>query len=178
MLLEDTAEGIVCLHSLLKHFFLFFSMKRPVSRTYIHYLMGLLVLTGSLPGCNQNQKAVEESPSNQPATTDSARTVSTKAADGGASEGVALTEAQYRNAGIQLGQPETRTLSTTLKLTGTLDVAALSTGSSAPVDLKATLDGMLAREGRQELALRCFDFVGTRSALDLAGWDDEDIFAH
>ncbi len=44
--------------------------------------------------------------------------------------------------------------------------------------LKATLDAMLAREGRQDLALRCFDFVGTRSALDLAGWGDEDIFAH
>jgi len=44
--------------------------------------------------------------------------------------------------------------------------------------LKATLDAMLAREGRQELALKCFAFIGTRSALDLAGWGAEDIFAH
>lgn len=44
--------------------------------------------------------------------------------------------------------------------------------------LKATLDAMLAREGRQETALRCFAFVGTRAALDLAGWGEEDIFAH
>ena len=44
--------------------------------------------------------------------------------------------------------------------------------------LKATLDGMLVREGRQELALKCFAFIGTRSALDLAGWGAEDIFAH
>ena len=44
--------------------------------------------------------------------------------------------------------------------------------------LKATLDAMLVREGRQELALKCFDFVGTRAALDLAGWATEDIFAH
>jgi ribonuclease D len=44
--------------------------------------------------------------------------------------------------------------------------------------LKATLDAMLVREGRQELALKCFSFIGTRSALDLAGWGAEDIFAH
>ena len=44
--------------------------------------------------------------------------------------------------------------------------------------LKATLDSMLVREGRQELALKCFSFIGTRAALDLAGWSAEDIFAH
>lgn len=44
--------------------------------------------------------------------------------------------------------------------------------------LKATLDGMLAREGRQDLARRCFEFIGTRAALDLAGWAGEDVFAH
>jgi ribonuclease D len=44
--------------------------------------------------------------------------------------------------------------------------------------LKATLDAMLVREGRQELALECFSFIGTRAALDLAGWGLEDIFAH
>jgi ribonuclease D len=44
--------------------------------------------------------------------------------------------------------------------------------------LKATLDAMLVREGRQELALKCFGFVNTRAQLDLAGWALEDIFAH
>ena len=44
--------------------------------------------------------------------------------------------------------------------------------------LKAILDGMLVREGRQELALKCFEFIGTRAALDLSGWAAEDIFAH
>ncbi len=44
--------------------------------------------------------------------------------------------------------------------------------------LKNTLDAMLVREGRQELALKCFGFVGTRAQLDLAGWGLEDIFAH
>ena len=44
--------------------------------------------------------------------------------------------------------------------------------------VKARLDEMLAREGRTELARHLFDFLPTRSALDLAGWDEIDIFAH
>ena len=44
--------------------------------------------------------------------------------------------------------------------------------------LKAALDRMLEREGRSALAARCFEFLPTRAALDLAGWPDEDIFAH
>jgi ribonuclease D len=44
--------------------------------------------------------------------------------------------------------------------------------------LKAKLDVMLAREGRTEIAQSCFDFLPTRAALDLAGWDEEDIFSH
>jgi ribonuclease D len=44
--------------------------------------------------------------------------------------------------------------------------------------LKAKLDAMLAREGRQELAAACFRFLPERVRLDLAGWSDEDIFAH
>ena len=45
-------------------------------------------------------------------------------------------------------------------------------------ELRAALDGMLAREGRADLARSCFDFLATRVALDLAGWPDEDIFSH
>ncbi|MET0547571.1 MAG: ribonuclease D [Caulobacterales bacterium] len=45
-------------------------------------------------------------------------------------------------------------------------------------DLRAKLDKMLEREGRKELARACFDFLPTRAALDLAGWSEEDIFAH
>ncbi|HXF53122.1 MAG TPA: ribonuclease H-like domain-containing protein [Hyphomicrobiaceae bacterium] len=44
--------------------------------------------------------------------------------------------------------------------------------------LKTRLDEMLAREGRTELAKAAFAFVPTRAALDLAGFEDEDIFAH
>ena len=45
-------------------------------------------------------------------------------------------------------------------------------------ELKARLDQMLEREGRSALAKACFDFVPTRAALDLAGWTEEDVFAH
>ncbi|MGB3147361.1 MAG: ribonuclease H-like domain-containing protein [Paracoccaceae bacterium] len=45
--------------------------------------------------------------------------------------------------------------------------------------LKAELDMRLTREGRDGLAQRCFDFLPTRAALDLMGWDDDaDIFKH
>jgi ribonuclease D len=44
--------------------------------------------------------------------------------------------------------------------------------------LKAKLDVMLAREGREELAAACFRFLPDRARLDLAGWAEQDIFAH
>jgi ribonuclease D len=44
--------------------------------------------------------------------------------------------------------------------------------------LKASLDAMLAREGRTEIAQACFEFLPTRARLDLAGWPETDIFAH
>jgi len=44
--------------------------------------------------------------------------------------------------------------------------------------LKARLDAMLEREGRAHLASAAFDFLPHRSALDVAGWEDVDIFAH
>jgi len=43
--------------------------------------------------------------------------------------------------------------------------------------LKEKLDLMLRREKRDQLAKYCFDFLNTRSELDLNGWD-EDIFSH
>ena len=44
--------------------------------------------------------------------------------------------------------------------------------------LRLRLDEMLAREGRTELARRCFDFLPARALLDLEGWPEQDIFAH
>jgi len=45
-------------------------------------------------------------------------------------------------------------------------------------DLKRRLDALLERQGRTDLAAKCFDFLPTRAELDLAGWAEEDIFAH
>jgi len=44
--------------------------------------------------------------------------------------------------------------------------------------LRVKMDELLAREGRVQLAQACFDFLPDRAALDLAGWEEEDIFAH
>ena len=44
--------------------------------------------------------------------------------------------------------------------------------------LKQEMDRLLDREGRRELAEACFRFLPDRAALDVAGWPDEDIFAH
>lgn len=44
--------------------------------------------------------------------------------------------------------------------------------------LKEKLDVRLAREDRTALAQACFDFLPYRAALDLAGWAEQDIFAH
>jgi ribonuclease D len=43
---------------------------------------------------------------------------------------------------------------------------------------KEKLDMMLVREGRLELASAAFAFLSTRAALDLAGFEQMDIFAH
>ncbi len=45
-------------------------------------------------------------------------------------------------------------------------------------ELKQRLEQMLEREGRSVLAKSCFDFIPTRTALDLQGWSEEDVFAH
>ncbi|MDP3299339.1 MAG: ribonuclease D [Phenylobacterium sp.] len=44
--------------------------------------------------------------------------------------------------------------------------------------VRTRLDGMLAREGRDGLARACFDFLPHRALLDVAGWEESDIFAH
>jgi ribonuclease D len=44
--------------------------------------------------------------------------------------------------------------------------------------LREKLDTMLVREHRKSLADACFAFLPTRALLDLAGWPEEDIFAH
>lgn len=62
-----------------------------------------------------------------------------------------------------------------------LDPAQLAYAASDVLHLHALrrrLDDLLEREGRKQLAEACFRFLPVRAALDLAGWVDEDIFAH
>lgn len=44
--------------------------------------------------------------------------------------------------------------------------------------IREQLAARLARENRTAIAEACFEFLPTRALLDLAGWDDTDIFAH
>lgn len=44
--------------------------------------------------------------------------------------------------------------------------------------LRDRLQEMLVREGRDHLARACFEFLPHRAVLDVAGWEDVDIFAH
>lgn len=44
--------------------------------------------------------------------------------------------------------------------------------------LRSKLDEMLARENRLTLAQEVFSCLPTRAALDIAGWENVDIFAH
>jgi ribonuclease D len=44
--------------------------------------------------------------------------------------------------------------------------------------LKEKLDERLIREDRMPLAQSCFDFLPARALLDVAGWAEQDIFAH
>lgn len=44
--------------------------------------------------------------------------------------------------------------------------------------LREELNARLEREGRMEMAQACFDFLPMRARLDLAGWPEQDIFAH
>lgn len=44
--------------------------------------------------------------------------------------------------------------------------------------IKAKLDAMLERSGRRAFAQAAFDFLPVRAKLDLAGFGDDDLFAH
>ena len=64
---------------------------------------------------------------------------------------------------------------------GTLSEAQLAYAASDVLHLhalKERLEARLVREGRAELAAACFAFLPTRARLDLAGWPEDDIFAH
>ncbi|HEY1723257.1 MAG TPA: ribonuclease H-like domain-containing protein [Magnetospirillaceae bacterium] len=62
-----------------------------------------------------------------------------------------------------------------------LDEAQLNYAASDVLYLHALrkrLDELLEREGRKLMAEACFQFLPVRASLDLAGWPEQDIFAH
>ncbi|RZI45431.1 ribonuclease D [Rickettsiales endosymbiont of Peranema trichophorum] len=44
--------------------------------------------------------------------------------------------------------------------------------------LREKLNAMLAREGRFDIASRCFEFIPARATLDILGWGEIDVFAY
>ena len=44
--------------------------------------------------------------------------------------------------------------------------------------LKAVLQELLKREGRESIAKACFEFIPARCELDIQGWNEVDIFQH
>ena len=44
--------------------------------------------------------------------------------------------------------------------------------------IREKLNLMLKREGRMEIAQKCFDFLPHRANLDLLGWNNIDVFSH
>lgn len=63
----------------------------------------------------------------------------------------------------------------------TLSQAQLEYAASDVLHLHALRDKLtqrLLRDDRMEHAEACFEFLPTRSKLDLLGWEDTDIFAH
>lgn len=63
----------------------------------------------------------------------------------------------------------------------TLSAEQITYAASDVLNLHAIrdrLDSMLVREGRAELARRCFEFLPVRADLDLSGWSETDIFSH
>ena len=50
--------------------------------------------------------------------------------------------------------------------------------ADAVSQLATLVDGRLKRERRMEMAQAAFNFLPTRAAMDIAGFEAEDIFAH
>ena len=63
----------------------------------------------------------------------------------------------------------------------TLSVSQLEYAASDVLylhQIKSKLDEILKRENKEEIAKMCFDFLKTRTELDLIGFENLDIFAH
>jgi cobalt-zinc-cadmium resistance protein CzcA len=98
--------------------------KKSGPKSVVAATIVVLLLIGSslLSGCGSGSGKVTSDGEGQTEKTDSASVKNDSATTGPIR--VSLTQAQYNVAAIQLGQPTLRTLSTTLKVNGTIDVPA------------------------------------------------------
>ncbi|GAB3568453.1 efflux RND transporter periplasmic adaptor subunit [Spirosoma luteolum] len=124
----------------------------PITHSLTVLAVGLLLLTG----CQSAEKSTAKAEADK-ATPDSA-------ARPGEPVRVALSQAQYNVAAIQLGQPTLRSLSTTLRVNGSLDVPAQNQvsvtvpfgGYIRQIDLEP---GMAIRKGQTLVVLENPDYI-------------------
>ena len=145
-------------------------------------VIGLLIALPLLSGCGSgNAKTDTEGAKGQSEKSDSTSMKNDSAKVGPIR--VSLTQAQYNVASIQLGQPSLRTLSTTLKVNGTIDVPAQNMVSvSVPfggyirqINLEP---GMRVRKGQPLVVLENPDYIqlqqdylDTKAKLEYADLD-------
>ena len=130
-------------------------------------LLLTLFMGGLLAGCGSganksNVDKTDGAPADKPVAADSAAGTNESAAAGPVR--VSLTQAQYEVAAIKLAQPTARTLSTTLKVNGTLDVPAQNLVSvSVPFGgyiRQIRLEpGMRVRKGQPLVVLENPDYI-------------------
>jgi cobalt-zinc-cadmium efflux system membrane fusion protein len=137
-------------------------------------LLTLLLVAGCSSSDNQADKADANPTEATPAQSDSTNSGPIR---------VSLTQAQYDVAAIQLGQPALRTLNTTLKANGTIDVPASNLvsvtvpfgGYIRKIDLEP---GMKVRKGQPLVVLENpeyiqlqQDYLDTKAKLEFADLD-------
>ncbi|CCH03641.1 efflux transporter, RND family, MFP subunit (plasmid) [Fibrella aestuarina BUZ 2] len=149
---------------------------KSISIRQLAALVGLCASVVGVSGCGSNETANAEGKTAQsaPVTSDSSQAKANQPVR------VSLTQAQYDVAAIRLGQPTPRTLSTTLKVNGVIDVPAQNMVSvSVPFGgyiRRIQLEpGMRVRKGQPLVVLENPDYIqvqqdylDTKAKLDYA----------
>ena len=135
--------------------------KRIVTRTKA-FVLSLFSIALLVTGCNSGQTNQSAAETKSPGRSDSTATQQHATAAGPVR--VSLTQAQYDVAAIRLGQPTPRTLSTTLKVNGVVDVPAQNMISvSVPfggyVRQIRLEPGMRVRKGQTLVVLENPDYI-------------------
>lgn len=140
--------------------------------------VGLLTTLALLSGCGSDEKKTDQASADQSEKPDTVPAINDSVAKGPVR--VSLTQAQYNVTAIKLGEPTLRSLSTTLKVNGAIDVPAQNLVSvSVPyggyirqINLEP---GMRVRKGQTLVVLENPDFIqlqqdylDTKAKLDYA----------